>query len=182
MVGIRKSFYRKNTVLLQCRYSFKFSTSSMRLSAAPEFSVCTGWRWWYSMGARSCYHPAKCDRCFPPPIAERQRLPNVRIDVWHRVTTELTLRMSEGSALIMSGSYTVRVCRMAQYMGPRAAMQLVLPSRGLWRKSLVRTICISPHVKDLWRDDLKAFTELENTIDDGRMFKALTHLGKKLNL
>ena len=112
MVGIRKSFYRKNTVLLQCRYSFKFSTSSMRLSAAPEFSVCTGWRWWYSMGARSCYHPAKCDRCFPPPIAKRQRLPNVRIDVWHRVTTELTLRMSEGSALIMSGLYTVRVCRI----------------------------------------------------------------------
>ena len=27
----------------------------------------------------SCTHPAKRDRCFPPPIAERQRLPNVGI-------------------------------------------------------------------------------------------------------
>ena len=29
--------------------------------------------------AESCTHPAKRDRCFPPPIAERQRLPNVGI-------------------------------------------------------------------------------------------------------
>ena len=30
--------------------------------------------------AESCTHPAKHDRCFPPPIAERQRLPNVGIN------------------------------------------------------------------------------------------------------
>ena len=29
--------------------------------------------------AESCTHPAKRDDCFPPPIAERQRLPNVGI-------------------------------------------------------------------------------------------------------
>ena len=29
--------------------------------------------------AESCTHPAKRDHQFPPPIAERQRLPNVRI-------------------------------------------------------------------------------------------------------
>ena len=29
--------------------------------------------------AESCTHPAKRDRCFPPAIAERQRLPNVGI-------------------------------------------------------------------------------------------------------
>ena len=30
-----------------------------------------------------CTYPAKRDRCFPPPIAERQRLPNVGIDSDH---------------------------------------------------------------------------------------------------
>ena len=30
--------------------------------------------------AESCTHPAKRDRCFPPPIAVRQRLPNVGIE------------------------------------------------------------------------------------------------------
>ena len=29
--------------------------------------------------AESCTHPAKRDHRFPPPIAERRRLPNVRI-------------------------------------------------------------------------------------------------------
>ena len=29
--------------------------------------------------AESCTHPAKRDRCFSPPIVERQRLPNVGI-------------------------------------------------------------------------------------------------------
>ena len=32
--------------------------------------------------AESRIHPAKRDRCFPPPIAERQRLPNVGIFYW----------------------------------------------------------------------------------------------------
>ena len=50
--------------------------------------LCTGWRWRYSVGpgaasAESCTHPAKRDHCFPPPIAERQRLPNVGINELH---------------------------------------------------------------------------------------------------
>ena len=32
--------------------------------------------------AESCTQPAKRDHRFPPPIAERQRLPNVRIGDW----------------------------------------------------------------------------------------------------
>ena len=40
-----------------------------------------GTPWWPgAASAESCTHPAKRDRCFPPPIAERQRLPNVGID------------------------------------------------------------------------------------------------------
>ena len=60
--------------MLQYRYSCKFPTSSIFSSA--------GSRWRYPVGAasaESCTHPAKRDRCFPPPIAERQRLPNVGI-------------------------------------------------------------------------------------------------------
>ena len=51
-------------------------------SAAPEFSAkgCAGGTpWGPGAEAESCTHPAKRDRCFPPPIAERQRLPNVGI-------------------------------------------------------------------------------------------------------
>ena len=35
--------------------------------------------------AESCTHPAKRDRCFPPPIAVRQRLPNVGIEKCRRM-------------------------------------------------------------------------------------------------
>ena len=52
-------------------------------SAAPEFSAqggAGGTPWGPgAASAESCTHPAKRDRCFPPPIAERQRLPNVGI-------------------------------------------------------------------------------------------------------
>ena len=56
-------------MLLQCSYSCKFPASSIFLSA--------DWRWRYPVVAESCTHPGKRDRCFLPPIAERQRLPNV---------------------------------------------------------------------------------------------------------
>ena len=50
-------------------------------SAAQEFSAqggAGGTPWGPgAASAESCTHPAKRDRCFPPPIAERQRLPNV---------------------------------------------------------------------------------------------------------
>ena len=38
----------------------------------------------FAASAESCTHPTKRDHCFPPPIAESQRLPNVgiAIDVW----------------------------------------------------------------------------------------------------
>ena len=51
-------------------------------SAAPEFSAqggAGGTPWVPGAEAESCTRPAKRDRCFPPPIAERQRLPNVGI-------------------------------------------------------------------------------------------------------
>ena len=52
-------------------------------SAAPEFFAqggVGGTPWGPgAASAESCTHPAKRDRCFPPPIAERQRLPNVGI-------------------------------------------------------------------------------------------------------
>ena len=63
----QKYFYRKNKMLLQCSYSCKFPASSIFSSAD----------WRYPVEAESCTHPAKRDRCFPPPIAERQRLPNM---------------------------------------------------------------------------------------------------------
>ena len=49
-------------------------------SAAQEFSA-QGGAGGTPLGpgaasAESCTHSAKRDRCFPPPIAERQRLPN----------------------------------------------------------------------------------------------------------
>ena len=68
---------------LQRRYLCKFPVSYMFSSAAPEFSTQTGaggTPWGPgAASAESCTHPAKRDRCFPPPIAERQRLPNVGI-------------------------------------------------------------------------------------------------------
>ena len=71
-------------------------------SAAQEFSAqggAGGIPWGPgAASAESCTHPAKRDRCFPPPIAERQRLPNVGIYVKitqyfvHITVFKLTLR------------------------------------------------------------------------------------------
>ena len=55
-------------------------------SAAPEFTAqggAGGTPWGPGAEAESCTHPAKHDRCFTPPIAERQRLPNLGIDYAH---------------------------------------------------------------------------------------------------
>ena len=63
---------KKNAMSLQCRYLCKFPASSMFSSAAPEFSaVLRGGQGPWAASAESCTHPAKRDRCFPPPIAER---------------------------------------------------------------------------------------------------------------
>ena len=101
--------------MLLCRYSYKFSRIIYVLIGAPESPLRTGWRWGWGRGggwgwgwgcgvggrwmgdagdagdaasAENCIHPAKSESCFPPPIAERQRLPNARIiasifnDIW----------------------------------------------------------------------------------------------------
>ena len=68
-------------------------------SAAPELPVSaqsgTGGTPWGpgAASAESCTHPAKRDRCFPPPIAERQRLPNVGIqsDILHNLKFTILL-------------------------------------------------------------------------------------------
>ena len=64
-------------MLLQCRYSCKFPASSI-FSSGPGGDGGTPWGPG-AASAESCTHPAMRDRCFPPPIAERQRLPNVGI-------------------------------------------------------------------------------------------------------
>ena len=68
-------------------------------SAAPELSAQDGagaTPWGPGAEAESCTHPAKRDRSFPPPIAERKRLPNVGIDkhlgiYFHYMTTQWNL-------------------------------------------------------------------------------------------
>ena len=61
---------------MQRRYLCKFPASSMFSSATPELSaqgVAGGTPWGLgAASAESCTHPAKRDRCFPPPIAERE--------------------------------------------------------------------------------------------------------------
>ena len=61
-------------------------------SAAQEFSAqggAGGPPWGPgAASAESCTHPAKRDHCFPPPIAERQRLPNVGIPNANSVPTK----------------------------------------------------------------------------------------------
>ena len=71
---------------LQRRYSSVYVNFPYNFSsAAPEFSArngANGTAWGPgAASAESCIHPAKRDRCFSPPIAERQRLPNVGIQI-----------------------------------------------------------------------------------------------------
>ena len=69
--------------MLQHRYVNFPHHLDMFSSAVLEFSAQSGaggTPWGPgAASAESCTHPAKRDRCFPPPIAERQRLPNVGI-------------------------------------------------------------------------------------------------------
>ena len=68
---------KKNAMSLQCRYLCKFPASSILSSTVPQFSAqggAGGTPWGPGVlpaSAESCTHPAKRDRCFPPPIAER---------------------------------------------------------------------------------------------------------------
>ena len=45
--------------------------------------------------AESCTHPAKRDHRFPPPIAERQRLPNVRIKPYGTYFNEMLFKIQK---------------------------------------------------------------------------------------
>ena len=71
---------------MQCRLSAAIYVNfPLFSSAAPELPVSAqsgagGTPWGPGAASvESCTHPAKRDRCFPPPIGERQRLPNVGI-------------------------------------------------------------------------------------------------------
>ena len=52
-----------------------------------------GTRWGPGVAsAESCTHPTKRDRCFPPPLAERQRLPNVGITQIAKTLESISIR------------------------------------------------------------------------------------------
>ena len=76
-VGIRKYFYRKEMI---CCYNAAIHVNFLHhlYSHWPGGDGVTPWGPG-AASAESCTHPAMRDRCFPPPIAERQRLPNVGI-------------------------------------------------------------------------------------------------------
>ena len=56
--------------------SISLTASVVACAHRVELAVLRGGQ---AASAESCTHPAKRDHWFPPPIAERQRLPNVRI-------------------------------------------------------------------------------------------------------
>ena len=49
--------------------------------------------------AESCTHPAKRDHCFPPPIAQRQRLPNVGIGIIGTNFREIPIKIQTFSSM-----------------------------------------------------------------------------------
>ena len=79
----KKSYWRPNTMSLQGHYLCKFPALYIiiinRMVACAHRVALAALRGGQAASAESCTHPAKRDHQFPPPIAERQRLPNVRI-------------------------------------------------------------------------------------------------------
>ena len=76
-VWIKKYFYRKE-IKCCCSAAIHVNFPHHLYSHRPGGDGVTPWGP-EAASAESCTHPAKRDRCFPPPIAERQRLPNVGI-------------------------------------------------------------------------------------------------------
>ena len=75
--------------------------------------------------AESCTHPAKRDHRFPPPIAERQRLPNVRIS---------RIFSCDQAALWMVQSVCPSVCDAFFTMFPSSYHHEIFRSYYQWQK------------------------------------------------
>ena len=64
-----------------CKFPALYIISINRMVACAHRVALAVLRGGQAASAESCTHPAKRDHRFPPPIVERQRLPNVRIDM-----------------------------------------------------------------------------------------------------
>ena len=62
-----------------CKFLALYIIIINRMVACAHRVALAALRGGQAASAESCTHPAKRDHRFPPPIAERQRLPNVRI-------------------------------------------------------------------------------------------------------
>ena len=62
-----------------CKFPALYIININRMVACAHRVALAALRGGQAASAESCTHPAKRDHRFPPPIAERQRLPNVRI-------------------------------------------------------------------------------------------------------
>ena len=62
-----------------CKFPALYIIIINRMVACAHRVALAALRGGQAASAESCTHPAKRDHRFPPPIAERQRLPNVRI-------------------------------------------------------------------------------------------------------
>ena len=62
-----------------CKFPALYIIIINRMVASAHRVALAALRGGQAASAESCTHPAKRDHRFPPPIAERQRLPNVRI-------------------------------------------------------------------------------------------------------
>ena len=82
---------------LQGHYLCKFPALCIiiinRMVACAHRVALTVLRGGQAASAESCTHPAKRDHRFPPPIAERQRLSNVRIGLLYNSTRPLSKPM-----------------------------------------------------------------------------------------
>ena len=64
-----------------CKFPALYIIIINRMVACAHRVALAALRGGQAASAESCTHPAKRDHRFPPPIAERQRLPNVRIEL-----------------------------------------------------------------------------------------------------
>ena len=62
-----------------CKFPALYIININRMVACAHRVALAALRGGQAASAESCTHPAKRDHRFPPPIAERQWLPNVRI-------------------------------------------------------------------------------------------------------
>ena len=128
-------------MLLQRRCSCKFPASSMfscqwSLRDPLHAQGGAGGGGAGATSTESCTHPAKRDRCFPPPIAERQRLPNVGIPgfpVWEDILLSATVQCMH----VSSTSRTSQVNQLGQNFW-RLVWVSALPQHAQWSLVLSR--------------------------------------------